>query len=295
MPHNLPSLEALQAVLKAATTGSFSAAADALNVTHGAISRRAAMVERWAGITVFERHGRGVRLTLEGERLTAQIEHAISILQDGRLLQFRDADLDVVRVGVVQSFARLWLIPHLHRLEGVPPDLRVELEIDDTHMTLSDARIAIRLGRGDWPGVTATRLFTETLQPFAATEIARQLGANATPKDMLRYPLVHDASEANWNLWLSRAGIAYERRTQDRTLPGYDLTLLAAARGHGVVLARDPYGKDDRLRLGLQPVCQVVIENSQSFHLVTKIGRRHSTVERLAERILAVSSGKTDR
>lgn len=52
MTHNdeLPPLEALQAVLSAYRLGSFSAAAAALGISHGAVSRRVAATERWAGL-----------------------------------------------------------------------------------------------------------------------------------------------------------------------------------------------------------------------------------------------------
>ncbi|WP_163540306.1 helix-turn-helix domain-containing protein, partial [Klebsiella pneumoniae] len=58
---DLPSFDAIQAVLSSNRTGSFSGAADELDLTHGAISRRVAIVEAWAGTALFERHGRGVR------------------------------------------------------------------------------------------------------------------------------------------------------------------------------------------------------------------------------------------
>jgi DNA-binding transcriptional LysR family regulator len=284
--HNLPPLDALQAVVNAAATGSFSAAAEALDLTHGSVSRRVALVERWAGITIFKRHGRGVRATLDGQRLIAQIEQAISLIEDGRLLQHRRPELDVVRVGVVQSFARLWLLTHLADLEGSPPDLRIEPEIDDGYMTLSDARIGIRLGRGDWPGVVAVRLFDETLVPCACPAIAEKVGNDASADAIKAYPIIHDASEANWRYWLSQAGADYERRPQDRTLPGHDLALLAAAGGIGIAMAREPYGRAYRAQLGLQPVSLRRLPGIEAFHLVTKPGPRHPAVERLIERLL---------
>jgi LysR family glycine cleavage system transcriptional activator len=290
MAHSLPPLEALQAVLAAASTGSFSAAAELLDITHGAISRRVAAVELWAGAVIFERHGRGVRPTLEGQRLMARIEQALVMLEDTRLAGASDVEPDTVRVGVVQSFARLWLVPHLRELEGTPRDVRIEPEIDDRHMTLSDARIAIRLGRGDWPGVHATRLFSETLRPYASAAVAERIRPDAAPADLLGHPLIHDASDANWRVWLGQSGL--EQRARDRTLPGYDLTLLAAAGGHGIVLARDPYGRDLRERLGLVPVSDRSVTNPQAFHLVVAPGRMHAAVERLAQRIIALASNQ---
>jgi LysR family glycine cleavage system transcriptional activator len=54
----LPPLDTLYAFEVAARTGSFSAAAEKLNLTHGAISRQVAKLEDWLGFKVFERAGR---------------------------------------------------------------------------------------------------------------------------------------------------------------------------------------------------------------------------------------------
>src|SRR6201999_1935380 len=53
-------LDTLRAFEAAARTGSFSAAAEALSVTHGAVSRQIAKLERWLGQRLFERQARGV-------------------------------------------------------------------------------------------------------------------------------------------------------------------------------------------------------------------------------------------
>lgn len=282
---SLPPLEALEAVLAAARLGSFSAAAGALGITHGAVSRRVTATERWAGLRLFARHGRGVRLTLDGERFVARVERAVALLEDSRATSPGGHGLDTVRVGVVQSFARLWLIPRLTDLEGSPPDLRIELEIDDRHMTLSDARVAIRLGRGGWPNVASELLFAERLQPVAVPTIAAALGPAPTVEDLLAYPLLHDAADTGWRLWLAAQGRELPVSGQDRTFPGHDLVLLAAASGLGIALGRDPYGRAMRTGFGLVPVHPATVGNPEGFHVVTRPGARHPAVERLMGRM----------
>lgn len=284
-------MEAMEAVLVAAETGSFSLAAERLDVTHGAISRRVAAVEHWSGRALFQRHGRGVRLTLAGQRTVARIEQALATLEDGGAFWDDEPELPVVRVGMVRSFARLWFIPHLAALEGKPADLRLEPEIDDRHMTLSDARIAIRLGRGDWAGVTAEPLFSETLQPVANAELAVSLGPDPAAADILRHPLLHDAQEEGWRLWLSAQGHDYERRRQDRILGGHDLVLQAAGAGLGIALARLPYADPSIEREGLMMIGNAQVTNPNRFHVVTKTGTRSDVVERLVRRIKALASG----
>ena len=212
----LPPLEALEAVLAAAREGSFSKAAEELGITHGAVSRRVALVETWIGQRIFERHGRGVRATPSCHAFLLQLERASAILHDSRSLVSTGASLETVRVGVVPSFARMWLFPHLAALEGTPADLRVEADVDERFMTLSEARVAIRYGTGDWPGVTSRPLFREWALPVASRAIAGELSSHDDPERLLAWPLLHDASAGNWIGWLGHSGVFYQPRQQDR-------------------------------------------------------------------------------
>ncbi|MGO4841379.1 LysR family transcriptional regulator, partial [Rhizobiaceae sp. 2RAB30] len=76
----LPPLETLHAFDVAARTGSFSSAAETLNLTHGAVSRQIAKLEDWLGFKVFERGARGVSLTIEGNRLFLRTSEAFALI-----------------------------------------------------------------------------------------------------------------------------------------------------------------------------------------------------------------------
>jgi DNA-binding transcriptional LysR family regulator len=67
----------LRVLVEVAERGSFSAAAEALSYTQSAISQQIATLEAEAGVTLLERHARGVRLTPAGEVLR---EHAEGVL-----------------------------------------------------------------------------------------------------------------------------------------------------------------------------------------------------------------------
>jgi DNA-binding transcriptional LysR family regulator len=67
----------LRVLIEVARQGSFSAAADALTYTQSAVSQQIATLEAETGMTMLERHPRGVRLTQAGEAL---VQHAEGIL-----------------------------------------------------------------------------------------------------------------------------------------------------------------------------------------------------------------------
>jgi LysR family transcriptional regulator, glycine cleavage system transcriptional activator len=286
----LPATEALSAAVTAAQTGSFTAAATVLNITHGAVSRRIASVEHWAGFPMFVRQGRGVQITVAGQRLLDRIEQSFAILEDGVMLGDDRDDLPVIRIGVVQSFARLWLLPNMSALEGDPPDLRIEPEIDNRYTTLSDARISIRLGRGNWPGVTSEPLFDEILYPVAPPVIAEVIGRDPRPQDLLRWPLLHDLTEEAWQTWLTHRGESYRRRAKDRFFDGYDLVLQACAKEMGIAMARLPYGKLVVQQTGLVALSTDKITSQNQFHIVTRLGRRTDAIERLIARMRQVAA-----
>jgi DNA-binding transcriptional LysR family regulator len=88
-------LERLRALHAVATHGSVSAAADALHVTTSAVSQQVAKLERETGQKLFERNGRGVRLTDAAELLVGHAGRILSLVEEAK------SDLEAHRGAVV--------------------------------------------------------------------------------------------------------------------------------------------------------------------------------------------------
>ncbi len=80
----------LRVLVEVAKRGSFSAAAEQLSYTQSAVSQQIATLEAEVGLTLLERHARGVRLTPAGEAL---YEHAEGVLAR---LEVAEADLAAI-------------------------------------------------------------------------------------------------------------------------------------------------------------------------------------------------------
>jgi len=80
----------LRVLVEVARQGSFSAAADALSYTQSAVSQQVATLEAETGMTLLERHARGVRVTPAGHAL---VEHAEGILAR---LEAAEAELSAI-------------------------------------------------------------------------------------------------------------------------------------------------------------------------------------------------------
>ncbi|MGK6318005.1 LysR substrate-binding domain-containing protein [Sphingomonas sp. DT-204] len=282
---DLPPLDGLSALLAAADGGSFTAAAQMLGLTHGSVSRRISVLEAWLGTRLFERHGRGVRLTPAGQRFTNDARAALGGLhrstEQWRPWQGRQT----VRLSVVPSFARLWMLPRLAQIELA--DIRIELILDHRPSDLDarEADLAVRYGLGNWEGVHVSELFAETLVPAAAPALADQLGGDVPVKTLLSAPLIHDSDTSQWRAWLAAANIRYRPRWQDRRFEDYDTVVVAAQAGLGVALLRLPLVQEVVDQGGLRPISTRSTVNPAKHFICTRENESRAAVLEVADRL----------
>jgi DNA-binding transcriptional LysR family regulator len=128
-------------------TGSISKGAELAHLAVGAGSKRMTDLEEAVGVSLFERHSRGVTLTAAGHALH---QHALRILGDVDRLA---ADLSDHAAGVV-GVVRLWantsavtqfLPADIASFVKANPGIRIELEEQNSHPTV----LALLDGRAD--------------------------------------------------------------------------------------------------------------------------------------------------
>ncbi len=279
-------LETLRGFEAAARTGSFSAAAEQLNITHGAISRQIAKLEQWLGLKLFERGARGVSLTPEGQRLFLRTSEAFSLISDTSDRWSEPRGPAVVRLTSIPSISGLWLMPRLHALEAGPAPLRIVLDVDDHQADLADEGLdlSIRCGRGKIPGRISMQLFEEHCFPVASPALAAEIG-KGRPERLLEHPLIHDSDASGWRAWFFARGMDYRPRMQDRRFEDYNLVLDAAAHGLGIALARPPLTVDLLASGRVVTVDERTALTPVSYWLDRPIGKPREAAAELARRI----------
>lgn len=279
-------LETLRGFEAAARTGSFSAAADQLNITHGAISRQIAKLEQWLGLKLFERKARGVSLTPEGQRLFLRTNEAFSLIADTTDRWSEPRGPAVVRLTSIPSISGLWLMPRLRALESGPTPLRIVLDVDNHQADLADEGLdlSIRCGRGKIPGRISLQLFEEHCFPVASPKLATEIG-KGRPERLLKYPLIHDSDASGWRAWFAARGMDYRPRSEDRRFEDYNLVLDAAAHGLGIALARPPLTVDQLAAGRIVAVDERTALNPVSYWLDRPMGKPREAAAELARRI----------
>ena len=111
----LPPLNACGAFEAVARLGSFSRAAEELNVTAGAISHQVKILEGWIGRQLFRRHTNSVVLTNAARSLAPAINEALERLALGIEDLRGTSGATPLTVSAQPDFALKWLIPRLPR------------------------------------------------------------------------------------------------------------------------------------------------------------------------------------
>ena len=146
--------------------------------------------------------GKG-RPTEAGERLGRRLVTAFDMI-DAALSEASHNAGDV-RVSALSSFLTLWLVPRLSGFQARHPDARLLLStgMRPVDLTAEPFECAIRWGRGDWPGLHATKLFDD--QPVVVTN-PRLLHAKQRPDALPR--LGARTRDADWPLVATALGWA---------------------------------------------------------------------------------------
>lgn len=157
-------------------------------------------------------------------------------------------------MSVSPTFAIRWLLPRLLRFNEKHPG--IEVSVDTTHKLVEFPRdgvdLAIRMGRGDWPGLQATCLVREKLVPVCAPQMASSIQSAA---DLSRLPLLH-VTQANddWATWCELAGIDLVCSVPAMRFDTIQMAFEAAIEGLGVAIGRLPLIKSDLVAKRLIPV-----------------------------------------
>ncbi|MEP6943248.1 MAG: transcriptional regulator GcvA [Betaproteobacteria bacterium] len=276
MATRLPPMSALRAFEAAARTGSLTRAAEALHVTHGAISHQIKALEADVGVRLVERAGRGIRLTDAGERLAGRVRTALTDLSDAVREVSERANPRALRVSVMPSFAARWLLPRIGSFIAEHPnvDLDVRASVLLADFRRDDVDIAIRYGSGNYPGLTVEHLMDDMYFPVCSPNIAG--GPPVTPDDLKRYLLLRSESEF-WQPWFAAAGLDVPEPTRGPIFNDASHVMQAAIEGQGVALARTSLIGNDLANGVLVRLFDTTVPASTRYFLVYPPSRAGSS------------------
>ncbi|MBI2913269.1 MAG: LysR family transcriptional regulator [Chloroflexi bacterium] len=200
----------VEAFVHVAARRSFSRAAEVLQLTQPSITARIQSLERELGEEMFERGGRGVRLTDAGLAFLPYAERILQTLQEGRdaVDEVRNVQLGSLRLGSALTISTYVLPRILHifrqRYAGLDVIIRTGRSEQVLNMLLSD-EVQVGLVRSlSHPEVDTVHLYDDEIvlvaypeHPFAGTRSATVEEAAAQPiilfdRGSSYYGLIHN-------------------------------------------------------------------------------------------------------
>lgn len=205
MTSNVP-LSLLRAFEAAGRSGSFRNAAGELSLTPSAVSHAIRKLEDQLGVRLFQRQGRTIEMTTEGQTLMRHVGEAFDSLRRGMEVVSTRAPR-LLRLHVAPSFATQWLAPRLQHFLAANPDVEVRIAASTNYARFSedtfDADIVYAAASTArvMPGLVRISLGEETVMPLCAPALAERI---RRPSDLLRETLIHsDNKMLRWPDWFA--------------------------------------------------------------------------------------------
>lgn len=233
----VPPLAAVRVFEAAARHENFTSAAAELGMTQAAVSYQIRLLEERLGLALFQRAKRRVTLTDAGRKAAPLVSDAFNILSDA-FAAIVDDDQGVLGISTAATFGSTWLARRLGSFQVAHPDLAVRLGTDNrlVDFAADDVDVAVRIGRGPWPGLARHFLFRAHVTPICSAEFQERYGLTR-PEQLLSVPLL-TPDDPWWRQWLAEAGVALSGdlpRTGVR-LDNQVMEANAALGGHGIAL-----------------------------------------------------------
>lgn len=202
----------LRIFYQVAKIGSFSAAAEVLNISQSSLSRKINTLEDHIHTRLFERVVHGLVLTRQGQILFDAIHQIYAELDQAQISLEEEENEPVghLRIAATAGFASLHLAPLIPDFIKLYPKIQISIYgndiIPNLHSDEVDVAISPYIGSDD--SLIQTYLTTFHLKLYASKDYLKRFGIPKKPSDLDKHQLLaygdyktlHPFDQANWHL-----------------------------------------------------------------------------------------------
>jgi DNA-binding transcriptional LysR family regulator len=203
-------LAAMETFVRVIETGSFSAAARALNVGQPAVSKIVAHLEERLGVRLVMRSTRGLSPTEAGRNFYDHAKRAIEKANEADMVA-RGAGASLagrLRISAAVTFARLHVIPHLPKFLAAHPDLTMDVILDDRMIDLVEegVDVALRMGTLADSSLTSRKLASAPRHVVGTAAYFAHSGVPTTPAELAEHSVVIYVPDSGGGTYTFRQG-----------------------------------------------------------------------------------------
>jgi DNA-binding transcriptional LysR family regulator len=195
-----------------ADSGSVTAAAKTLGVTHSAVSKQVKLLERWLGQPLFLLEGRRIVLTPFGDILSRKLGPALEEVAGACAYVQRQRERRTITVEAPATFAMYWLLPRVSRFREVVPYAEVWVSTRMTGQSPNFAGHDLVVVRGDTAPATTrlnerVLLFRENMTVLSSPKLLTSKPLKS-PTEITKHQLIESVTRPqDWPSWLKLANV----------------------------------------------------------------------------------------
>lgn len=240
-----PPLNSLRAFSTVAETNSYTRAAEQLNVTHAAVSQQVRQLEKWLGLKLVQRQGRGIRLTQEGQVLAQDL--ALGFNAIGRAVERVSAAAAdrPVQITTSPAFAVEWLLPRIPEFQSKHPDIPLMLNPTGEVVELRHGGmdLAVRYRDRRRPAPELTPLLTSDMIVIGTLELLANRDLSR-PESLTDLPWLQELGTNEAAEWFTLHGVVPENYLNVTQMPG-NLIMASVRRGDGITYTARAFFQED--------------------------------------------------
>lgn len=241
----LPPLNSLRAFSAVADTGSYTLAAERLNVTQAAVSQQVKSLEKHLGISLVAKLGRGIELTDSGVRLARELGTGFEIIGRGVERLREDSASRPVQVTMSPAFAVEWLLPRMSEFQRAHPDITLML---NPTSELVEPRpggvdVAIRYHDRRWPRQDVETILVTDMIVIGTPALLGDRDLH-DPASLVDLPWLQELGTNEAAEWFTFHGVIPDHPLIVNHMPG-NLIMTAVRRGDGITYTARAFFQDE--------------------------------------------------
>lgn len=266
----LAPLKSLYSFVAVAETGSMTLAAEALNVSHSAISQAIKSLETQLDQPLFHRVGRQVILNSAGKRYYQKVAPALEQIVEATESLLKPTYSNRVTLNMINSLALHWWIPRVSSFQAFAPEVDVRISTLTGTFSLADQGVDVALIHGqlrDWQDYYCEKLAEDELvmvasRAMVSSEITAQQALAQLPAIFASNP----RRQNDWEIWCQANQVNPPKQQRNLSFAASAQALQATLSGLGVFVTHRLFVKQEVESGILKEIGNTVIHPDQGYY-----------------------------
>ncbi|AMG01599.1 LysR substrate-binding domain-containing protein [Vibrio mimicus] len=266
----LAPLKSLYSFVAVAETGSMTLAAEALNVSHSAISQAIKSLETQLDQPLFHRVGRQVVLNSAGKRYYQKVAPALEQIIEATESLLKPTYSNRITLNMINSLALHWWIPRVSSFQAFAPEVDIRISTLTGTFSLADQGVDVALIHGqlrDWQDYYCEKLAEDELVMVASravvsSEISAQQALAQLPAIFASNP----RRQNDWEIWCQANQVNPPKQQRNLSFAASAQALQATLSGLGVFVTHRLFVKQEVESGILKEIGNTVIHPDQGYY-----------------------------